>query len=162
MALVEIERISPEGAAKETASRDWLRALEATATIVRNPQRTLLDAIQDIARDAGETDAFISRRGTLTYRALIERANRYARWALGQDLGKGDTVCLMMPNRPEYFAIWLGITSVGGVVSLINTQLRGQSLAHCIDIVAPKHVIVAAELTEPFRSAALGSRPKIW
>ena len=30
--------------------------------------------------------------------------------------------------------------------SLINTQLRGPSLAHCIDIVAPAHVIVAAEL----------------
>ena len=30
-----------------------------------------------------------------------------------------------MPNRPEYMAIWLGITRVGGVVSLINTQLRG-------------------------------------
>ena len=63
-----------------------------------------------------------------------------------RDLAKGETVCLMMPNRPEYMAIWLGITSVGGVVSLINTQLRGPSLAHCIDIVAPKHVIVAAEL----------------
>ena len=59
----------------------------------------------------------------------------------------------MMPNRPEYFAIWLGITSVGGVVSLLNTQFRGPSLAHCIDIVAPKHVIVAGELSEQFRSA---------
>src|ERR1700730_9919744 len=104
MALVEIERVSHEGAAKETASRDWLRAIEATATIVRNPQRTLLNAIEDIARDAGEVDALISGRGTLTYRALTERANRYARWALAQNLGKGDTVCLMMPNRPEYLA----------------------------------------------------------
>ena len=68
----------------------------------------------------------------------------------------------MMPNRPEYMAIWLGITSVGGVVSLINTQLRGPSLAHCIDIVAPKHVIVAGELIAQFRSAPLSSRPKIW
>ena len=62
----------------------------------------------------------------MTYRALAERANRYARWALAQDLGKGETVCLMMPNRPEYMAIWLGITSVGGVVALLNTNLRGR------------------------------------
>ncbi len=59
----------------------------------------------------------------------------------------------MMPNRPEYMAVWLGITAVGGVVSLVNTQLRGPSLAHCIDIVAPTHVIVAAECVEQFRSA---------
>ncbi len=32
-----------------------------------------------------------------------------------------------MPNRPEYMAIWLGITSVGGVVALINTQSARRS-----------------------------------
>ena len=69
-----------------------------------------------------------------------------------------------MPNRPEYMAIWLGITAVGGVVALLNTQLRGPSLAHCIDIVAPKHVIVAAELPREFatRRAHIASQPKIW
>ena len=51
-----------------------------------------------------------------------------------------------MPNRPEYLAIWLGITRVGGVVALLNTNLAGQSLAHCINIAAPRHLIVAAEL----------------
>ena len=101
----------------------------------------------------------------MSYGALAERANRYARWALDQGLAKGDVVCLMMPNRPEYMAIWLGLTSVGVVVALINTQLRGPALAHCIDIVAPKHVIVAAELADAFRPRARCSRratPKIW
>jgi len=90
--------------------------------------------------------------------------NRYARWALAQKLGKGNTVCLVMPNRPEYLAVWLGITAVGGVVALINTNLRGSALAHCIDTVAPRHVIVAAELIDTFRGAAVhaASRPKIW
>ena len=62
---------------------------------------------------------------SLTYRALAERANAFARWALDQGLAKGETVCLMMSNRPEYMAIWLGLTRVGVVVSLINTNLRG-------------------------------------
>jgi fatty-acyl-CoA synthase len=51
-----------------------------------------------------------------------------------------------MPNRPEYVEIWLGITRVGGIVALINTSLVGTSLAHAIESVAPKHVIVASEL----------------
>ena len=45
-------------------------------------------------------------------------------------------------------AIWLGITSVGVVVSLLNTNLGGPSLAHCIRVVSPKHIVVAAELVE--------------
>ena len=58
-----------------------------------------------------------------------------------------------MPNRPEYMAVWIGITRAGGVVALLNTNLVGPSLAHCIDIVEPKHVIVAAELADVFATA---------
>jgi fatty-acyl-CoA synthase len=162
MALLELERISPASRGKDSALHDWVRALEATAPIASQPQRVLPRVIEELAQSQGEAEALISARATLTFRALAERANRYARWALSQNLAKGETVCLMMPNRPEYMAIWLGITSVGGVVALINTQLRGPSLAHCIDIVASKHVIVAAELREQFQSAALSSQPKIW
>jgi fatty-acyl-CoA synthase len=161
MALIENER-TVHGGAGDSASRAWLRALEATASIARAPQRILPAVIAEIAQRDGAAPALISARETLTYQGLVARANRYARWALAQKLAKGDAVCLMMSNRPEYLAIWLGITSVGGVVSLINTQLRGPSLAHCIDLVTPKHVIVADEMIGQFRSAPLTSRPKAW
>ncbi len=161
MTLAETEQTT-RGGSSESALHAWVRALEATAPIAKQPQRLLSHAIAEIAQTQGASPALISDNETVTYRALIERANRYARWALAQKLAKGETVCLMMPNRPDYLAIWLGITSVGGVVSLLNTQLRGQSLAHCIDIVAPRHVVVAGELTDEFRSATLSSQPKIW
>ena len=55
-----------------------------------------------------------------------------------------------MPNRPEYMAAWIGIASAGGVAALINTNLIGTALAHCIDIVAPKHVVVASRARRRF------------
>jgi fatty-acyl-CoA synthase len=67
----------------------------------------------------------------------------------------------MMPNRPEYMAVWLGLTSVGVITALINTQLRGASLTHCIEAVQPKHVIAATEFCGEF-GRALTSGPKIW
>src|ERR1700761_2970617 len=162
MALVEIERQARAGSSADSALRDWVRALEATAPIAGKPHRILLDAIEDMAAHHADAEALISERGTLTYRTLIERSRRYARWALEQKLAKGDTVCLMMPNRPEYLAVWLGISAVGGVVALLNTQLRGPALAHCIDTVAPKHVIVAGDLVADFNSAAPSCRPTFW
>ncbi len=84
---------------------------------------------------------------------MYGQSNQYARWALDQGLAKGDVVCLLMSNRPEYMAIWLGITSVGVVVSLLNTHLEGPSLAHCIRVVSPKCVIVAAELVDTLTTA---------
>jgi fatty-acyl-CoA synthase len=163
MTLAEITETTRGAASgRESALQSWVRALEATAPIAQHPRRLLLDVIAEQARIHGEAPALISEHASFTYQGLIARANRYARWALTQNLGKGETVCLLMPNRPDYLAIWLGITSVGGVVALINTQLRGPSLAHCIDLVAPRHVIVAAELREASQAAALSSSPKIW
>jgi fatty-acyl-CoA synthase len=164
MALIEAQRPKGTDGGKETALRDWLRALEATAPIAADPKSVLPRVIEDMARKRGDALALISAPESLSYEALAARANRFARWALAQKLRKGDVVGLMMPNRPEYLAIWLGLTSVGVVVALINTQLRGPALDHCVDIVAPKHVIVAGEFIEEFRSGALSltSRPKLW
>jgi fatty-acyl-CoA synthase len=164
MALIEAERTARGSGGRETALRDWVRALEATARIPVQRQRTLHAVIAELAETQGDAPALLSAGESLTYAELAARANRFARWALTQNLAKGEIVCLMMPNRPEYLTIWLGLTGVGVVVSLVNTNLRGASLAHCIDLVAPAHVIVAAELTEHFRSAAaeLKSAPKIW
>jgi fatty-acyl-CoA synthase len=164
MTLHRQKQPAPQAGNKAGALQDWVRALEATAPIARNPGRILSDVVAELAQAHGSVPALLSSRESLTYRELSERANRYARWALAQDLAKGDAVALIMPNRPEYAAIWLGITSVGGVVSLINTNLRGEALTHCLNIVTPKHVIVDAELLDAFASVTrqVESQPKIW
>ena len=141
-----------------SAAKAWLRALELTAPIARNPRRIFPSVIEELAEKFGEAPALLSDGSSLSYRALAAQANRYARWALAQGLAKGDTVCLLMPNRPEYLAIWLGITRAGGVVSLLNTNLVGPSLAHCVKIVAPKHVIAAAELVAALTAALADNR----
>src|SRR5947199_6823192 len=69
-----------------------------------------------------------------------------------------------MPNRPEYLAIWLGITRVGGVVALLNTNLAGRSLAHCIQAASAKHLIVSADLADALNTALphLAAPPQVW
>jgi fatty-acyl-CoA synthase len=149
---------------QSAALRDWVRALEATAPISANPNRLLPGIIEELAQNRANAPALLSVSENMTYGEVAKRANAYAQWALDQAVAKGETICLIMPNRPEYMVIWLGLTSVGVVVSLINTQLRGPALAHCINIVAPKHIIVAAELGAQFTSGAvqLANQPKIW
>ncbi len=150
--------------ANGSAAQAWLRALELTAPIPRNRERILPTVIEELAARLGDAPALLSDRECLTYRELAERSNQYARWALEQGLAKGDVVCLLMTNRPEYLAIWLGITSVGGVVALLNTNLVGPSLSHCINIVSPKYLIVSAEFTDALTSARSGLTlsPEIW
>ena len=137
-----IERV----AAEVTTLRGALRTLRMTTPIAKNPTRVFPLVISELAEKYGDAPALLSDRERFSYRGLAARANRYARWALAQRVAKGDTVCLLMPNRPEFLALWVGVTRVGGVVALLNTHLTGTALAHCINVVAPKHVIVAAEL----------------
>jgi fatty-acyl-CoA synthase len=155
---------------RETSSADftpaqaWMRALEATAPLADNATRIFPTVINELARRFANKPALLADRETLTFAALAARMNRYSRWTLDQGVTPGETVCLMMPNRPEYVAIWLGLTQVGGVVALLNVNLSGAALAHCIEAAAPRHIIVAAELAERFASAApyLASAPSVW
>ena len=139
-----------------SVAKAWLRAIEKTAPIARNPDRVFFTVIDELALRRGDAPALLSARESLSYRELVERTNRYARFALDRGLGKGDVVCLLMPNRPEYMAIWLGITRIGAVVALLNTNLTGPALAHCINIVTPKMVIVDAECLDALSTALPG------
>src|SRR5262245_62964528 len=102
--------------------RAALRTLKLTTPIAKNPTRVFPNVIDDLADRFEEAPALLSDRESFTYRALAERSNRYSRWALAQGLNKGEAVCLLMPNRPEYMAVWLGITRIGGVVSLRSEE----------------------------------------
>src|SRR5437660_12747486 len=61
-------------------------------------------------------------------------------------------------------AIWRGISRVGGIVALINTNLTGRSLASAIDTAAPGHLIVGAGLIDRIRRVEheLAATPQIW
>jgi fatty-acyl-CoA synthase len=145
-------------------AKAWSRALELTAPISRRRDRILPAVVDELAEKFGDAPALLSDTGCLTHGALAERASRYARWAIEQGIAKGEVACLLMPNRPEYLAIWLGISSVGGIVALLNTNLVGPSLAHCINVAAPTHVIVAAELADRVAAVQqdLAGAPRIW
>lgn len=127
------------------ARHAWLRALQATAEIGREPTVTLATHLGDLAETFGDRPALIGEDETLSYHALADRANRYARWALEQGVGRGDVVALVMHNCPEYLACWIGITRTGAIVSLVNTNLVGESLAHALRTAAPKHIVAGAE-----------------
>ena len=158
------EGAEAKASGSQAALKGWLRALELTAKLGEAPTQTLPAVINEQALTRGAATALVSDRESFSFAELASRMNRYSRWALRQRIKAGETICLMMPNRAEYMAIWLGITQVGAVVALLNTNLTGASLAHCIEVVEPTHVIVAAELASRFESAVphLRACPRTW
>jgi fatty-acyl-CoA synthase len=149
----------------DKSARDaWLRALQLTASIAQNPTVTLPTLIEHDAAEAPAGMALIGETVVLTYQELADQIRRYANWAVRQHIGRGDVVCLMMQNCPDYMAVWLGITRVGGVVALVNTHLAGDSLIHAINTVAPRHIIVGGGLVDAIDAVLprLGSTLSVW
>ncbi len=145
-----------------TPARAWLKALETTAQATRDPARTLARAAGEWAAAYGDAPAVLSDGERFSFRILAERANRYSRWALAAGLAKGDVVALMMGPRPEYFALWLGLTQVGVVVALLNVSLSGPALAHCVKVAGARTAIVAAPFAEICARAFAGLPLDLW
>jgi fatty-acyl-CoA synthase len=134
----------------------WLRALAKTAAIGERGI-TLPALIERLAGQFNAAPALVSAEASMSYGQLGFRCNQYSRWAIGHDLKRGDAVALLMSNCAEYLAIWLGLTRIGVVVALVNSQLAGDVLAHSIKIADPRYLIVGADLGS--RVAAI--RPRL-
>ncbi len=101
---------------------------------------------------------------SISYAELNADGNRYANWAHSCGIGRGDVVALLMENRPEYLACWLGLAKVGAIGALINTNLTGSSLAHCMRVSEARHLILGEELRESWAGARdeLEKKPRVW
>jgi fatty-acyl-CoA synthase len=133
--------------------RGLTRTLNRVKSISKESRNLVCDDLQAAMDKWRNRPAMTFEGRTVTYGELDAMANRYAHWAKGLGLRRGQTVALFMPNRLEYFAIWYGLTKVGVVTALINNQLAGPPLAHCLNISGASHIIVDADTSPVFEQA---------
>lgn len=89
-------------------------------------------------------------KNLFTYGELDARANQYAHWGLKQGFQPGTTVALFMENKPDYLAFWLGMAKIGVVSALINTNLSGPGLKHCVEVADSRALVVDHALSDLF------------
>jgi fatty-acyl-CoA synthase len=125
--------------------RAFLRTLSRVRSIGPDSPRLVCDDLE------AAVDAWRTRRAitlgprTITYGELDEMANRYAHWAIEQGVRRGQTVALYTPARIDYLAIWYGLSKIGAATALVNNNLTGPSLAHCLEAAGASIAIVDGE-----------------
>jgi fatty-acyl-CoA synthase len=77
-------------------------------------------------------------------------ANRIAHWALERGVRRGQTVALLMQNRPEFLFVWLGVAKTGATIALLHAEARGAALAHALRESGARLLVLGAECTESF------------
>lgn len=109
--------------------------------------------LEKIVRKYPNNAAVKSPDGSLTYRELNEKANRFAHYLISKGVVRGDVVTLCFENRPELLAAYCGCSKVGAIASLINTNQRGESLVHSFNLNRGKVVIIGEECYDFFSEA---------
>jgi fatty-acyl-CoA synthase len=144
---------------KARLQREWrfLRGLNRTLARVKSidpdSQNLLCDDLEAAVARWRDRPAITFEGRTLNYGELDAMANRFAHWGKSLNLRRGQTVALFMPNRVEYFAIWYGLSKIGVVTALINNQLAGLPLAHCLNISGASHLVLDAETADVYEAA---------
>jgi fatty-acyl-CoA synthase len=129
------------------------RTLKRVKSIAPDSPNLICDDLQAAVDQYRDRTAMTFEGRTVSYAELDAIANRFAHWGKGINLRRGQTVALFMPNRLEYFPIWYGLSKIGVVTALINNQLSGAALAHCLNISQATCVIVDAETSPVFEAA---------
>uniref|UniRef100_A0A1A9WHX4 long-chain-fatty-acid--CoA ligase n=1 Tax=Glossina brevipalpis TaxID=37001 RepID=A0A1A9WHX4_9MUSC len=105
---------------------------------------TIADIFQKNAAKHPDKIAIISEKQAWTFRNLNEFSNQVANVFQTHGYKKNDVIGVLLENRPDFVGIWLGLSKIGIITALINTNLRGQSLLHSI-VVAKCTAIIYGE-----------------
>jgi long-chain acyl-CoA synthetase len=90
--------------------------------------------------------AVVFKDVNLTYRELDALVSSFANALLDLGIGKGQTVCLFMTNRPEYVISWFAIARVGAIASPMNPAYKEREVAYQLSNSEAVALLVQQEL----------------
>lgn len=104
--------------------------------------------IADHAITAPQSPALVADGGTISYGELYARSRRVAAALHDAGLRRGDSVALVLPNRPEFFEITWGAQLSGLYYTAVNTHFLPDEVGYVIDDSDAKAVFLDASMPE--------------
>ena len=109
---------------------------------------TVMDAFERVVSRQPAHTCLIYEDRPVSYLHLDTLAGRYAALASDAGLREGDVAAVMVENRPEFFAAWMGLAKIGITAALINTFARKRALEHALAETRSRALFIGAECLE--------------
>ncbi len=125
----------------------WPERVPRSLGYTEEPLFSILE--RSAERDPNGTSLiFFGKR--ITFRQLDELSNRFANALVALGLKKGDRVCLLLPNCPQFVIAYFGILKAGGIVVALNPLQTEREIEYEVrDSGAKILVTLNLELTLP-------------
>jgi acyl-CoA synthetase (AMP-forming)/AMP-acid ligase II len=140
--------------------KGWLPLVWRLPAILRNRKQVVNvgtenrkswgSMLEENAAKFPDNPAIKSEEACLNYREYNAAVNRCADFFISEGLKKGDVANVCLENRPELLIVYSAMAKIGAVNSMINTNLRRNSLRHCLTLHPAKSFIIGEEVIDAF------------
>jgi len=128
-----------------------LPALRSMARVDAENRESWGSMLEENAAAYPAHPAIKSPQTDLTWAQFNAAANRHAHHFTSLGIGKGDVVAVVLENRAELLVIYSALAKIGAVSALINTNLRLDSLRHCLALNPARAFVIGEEMLGPFQ-----------
>jgi len=118
------------------------------------------EILQAGAASLGNAPFLHFRDESISFGEMDERSNRAANLLREIGVRRGDKVCLMIGNRPEFLELWFGLAKLGAIMVPIETSL-GRNAASYIASHSDATVFAVEDSAYLAIEEPLGKLPKI-
>jgi len=115
--------------------------------------QNLAKAFHATAERLADDPAIVAGGEEISWAELRQRVDRLAGGLAKLGVGKGDTVAMMMNNRPEFFLCDLAIVSLGGVPFSIYQTSSPEQIQYVVSDAGAKVAIVESMFLDVFNKA---------
>lgn len=105
-------------------------------------QFTLYDMLQRNAFAFANRPAVISEHGVQSFAALLARVEALSTGLAGLTIAKGDRVCILAQNHPEYLEVYGACARLGLLAYPINWRLSPEEIGRIVERAAPRLMLV--------------------
>lgn len=109
---------------------------------VKNNRISLYYFFEESVKRKPNDEAIWSRDGCYTWQQTYDRVNQFAQWFLEQGVKPGDLISFYLTNSAEFVMAWLALWAIGAAPAMINYNLAGKALIHCLKVSGAKLLLV--------------------
>ena len=121
-----------------------IRSGSSSGVAMNRFTHSLADELRSAAAQAPDQPFIRMAAGEWTYAQIDRQSDEVAAGLFARGVRQGHNVSLMLPNCIEFALAWFALAKLGAVCAPLNTSFRGHALAHAIDLVESRLLIVHA------------------